>query len=1502
MSGTFNPSSDRFQRVVNALNVSYWEWTPGSDEIHASENVAEWMEFTPGNWSIDRLFDWVHPDDRAVYRAWLVAFLKSDQRRSEITFRYVRRDGRAGWAQVHAWVERDASGRATRLTGTVTDITEEKTREAEIRDNAARQAASVEVLKAIAASAGDVRPVFELITRRLAELCHSRAGLLEFDGETFHLRTLHGVPGELAEPFRRTFPLALDPGGSHSFDRAVLERRTIHIPDVSQDPQIANTVQTRTMRGRSIVCAPMLRDGKPIGAIALNDTLDGPGGFSDSQIAFLEMFAEQAVIAITSAETYRALQERNADLQESLEYQTATADVLKVISRSTFDLLPVLETLAAMAAKLCAADQGLIARLEDGRYNRIANYGFPAEVWSGWQAAGPLPIESVRGYVGVRTLIEGTIIHIDDAATDPNYPSYTAERARQHTTLGVPLKRDGETIGSFVLARQRVERFTDRQIELVTAFADQAVIAIENTRLLTEQREALEQQTATAEILAVINASPGDLAPVFETILAKAHVLCGAEIGSLGTFENGMFRKVARHGYRGEADAFLSQPYPAEPQHAPLLRGEVIHIADVMAHPWDDSERARAFFASSDLRAWLEVPLWKDGALLGTISGFRREPRAFSDKEIKLLQSFAAQAVIAMENARLLGALRDRTAELAERNDAFAERIDQQAATIDVLKAMSASPGDPQPVFDQIVRRAKELCNALEATLFQFDGALVHHSAVYGDVVDLASPESIAYQNSFPMIPDPGSLSCRAILDRQIIHVRDTFTDPGLSPVVRDLFIRHGLQSQLSIPLLRDGAALGAITINAVTPGGFSDSQVALLQTFAEQAVIAITSAETYRALQERTAALALRNTEFGERIEQQAATIDVLKAMSGSPDDLQTVFDLIARRAAELCESRCALWLYRDGLMRLVSGHGFPPELTEQRKRQPPSPPDHTLVAGQALRARSIVHLRDALDDPSLSPLVRELGGGAIVGVPLLLAGEPVGVIVLNGNHPGGFTDSQIALLQTFAEQAVIAITSAETYRALQTRTAELTRSVTELQALEEVTRAVNASLDLDTVLETIIRNAVALGGADEGMIYEFDEAEQVFVPRSSTGMTEQRVAGLRDRRIRIGETYLGRSAAEREVVYVDDVANDATLIDPDGVLRGVRAVLAVPLIKDDAVMGGLVIRSRGEGGFPSSIVPLMRTFALQCVLAIDNARLFRRLAERGEEARRARVAAEQALSDLRRTQDRLLQTEKLASLGQLTAGIAHEIKNPLNFVNNFSELSVDLLDELNDAVASAQATVGDDLRAEIDDITATLKLNLEKIAHHGKRADSIVKNMLLHSRTGTSEHRMIGVNSLVEEALNLAYHGERAKTPGFNITMETDLDAKAGEVDAYPQELTRVLLNMFSNGFYAAHKRAAEPGFEPTLKASTHDLGDQVEIRVRDNGTGIPDAEREKIFEPFFTTKPAGEGTGLGLSLSFDIVVKQHGGGLAVDSRVGEFTEFTITLPRRIAEGAAP
>jgi signal transduction histidine kinase len=364
-------------------------------------------------------------------------------------------------------------------------------------------------------------------------------------------------------------------------------------------------------------------------------------------------------------------------------------------------------------------------------------------------------------------------------------------------------------------------------------------------------------------------------------------------------------------------------------------------------------------------------------------------------------------------------------------------------------------------------------------------------------------------------------------------------------------------------------------------------------------------------------------------------------------------------------------------------------------------------------------------------------------------------------------------------------------------------------------------------------------------------------------------------------------RSARQKRTVHIPDIGADPEFGQgPMGVGQR-RALLSVPLMREGTAIGVITMRQSHLTPFTERQIEIVQTFADQAVIAISNVRLFEEVQERTKELL-------QSLDDLRTAQDRLVQTEKLASLGQLTAGIAHEIKNPLNFVNNFSALSAELTDELNEALKSA--TLGDKIQEEVDELTGMLKDNLEKIVQHGKRADSIVKNMLLHSREGSGDHRPADINALVDESLNLAYHGARAENPQFNVTLQRNFDPRAGTIEVFPQEITRVFLNLISNGFYAVTKYKVENGmgFEPVISATTKDRGDHVEIRIRDNGTGIPPEVKEKMFNPFFTTKPAGQGTGLGLSMSHDIIVKQHGGTIDVDTEPGSFTEFRIVLPR--------
>ena len=468
--------------------------------------------------------------------------------------------------------------------------------------------------------------------------------------------------------------------------------------------------------------------------------------------------------------------------------------------------------------------------------------------------------------------------------------------------------------------------------------------------------------------------------------------------------------------------------YPTAPARATvagraILEGRIVHVRDADAEP----ELAPAI--RDHVKSVLAVPLLRDGAAVGVITLASKQPGGLSDGQVALLQTFAEQAVIAIASAetvpRVTGAYRGTCPAQQSRTG---ERIEQQSATIDVLKIMSSSPGDAQPVFELIARRALEFCGATGARLIEFDGELQQLRAlVRADRMETEADATI--RALYPAPPDARSIAGRVILDGSIVHAREPSEVP---PTMRGRY--QG--SVVGVPLLREGRVAGAIMLSRAEPGGFSDTQVELLQTFAEQAVIAIRSAETFRALQERTDALARRNSEYGERIEHQAATIDVLKAMSASSGDTQPVFDLVVQHAAELCDAQMAsLALFGGGMMELAAHSGLDAEGAISYAAQFPRPARDRHALGRAIVDRAAVQIEDLAADPLYVMPRRRNASRSTMAQPLLRDGKPVGAILIGRQQPGRFSDSQIALLQTFAEQAVIAIISAETFRALQHR-----------------------------------------------------------------------------------------------------------------------------------------------------------------------------------------------------------------------------------------------------------------------------------------------------------------------------------------------------------------------------------------------------------------------------------------------------------------------------------
>ena len=872
-------------------------------------------------------------------------------------------------------------------------------------ESQARLEAVTDILRVISASPTDVQPVFDAITERAMALCGARfGGTTRFDGKALQFMSQRGLSSALVEATRAAFPIPVDRREINA--QAVRERQPVQIDfaaivaDPDYDPALRRVTHESWFNLGSGLAVPMLRGEDALGTIMVARAESGL--FPEPLVKLLQAFADLAVIAIENVRLFN-------ETREALEQQTATAEVLRVISSSVADAQPVFEKILDSCQALFGVDQMAITLVhDDGQVHAGAWRG---EVMQESVKLLPTPVEkSATG----QAILARRAVHIPDvagpAATINPVMRAVRERLGNFSALFAPLLLGGRGIGAIALFRMPRKPFSEKEIVLLTSFAEQAVIALENVRLFRETREALERQTATAEILQVISESPTDVQPVFDAIAERAMALCGAQIGTVQIFDGDEVRVGTVKGWLPQADlAAFQAVFPMRPSRATIggraiLNRAPVQVSDVLADP-DYFSVGKIFARADRARSGLAVPLLRERECIGAITVHRPVVGTFPDNIVTLLQTFAAQAVIAIENVRLFNETR--------------EALDQQTAISDILRVTTASPTDVQPVLDAIADHAVRLCDAASASLFLVMGDKLRHVSSRGPYA-----EQVASGDVLPI--DRSSISGRAILDRDVVHVTDMQSEAVEFPLGYEYACRMGHRSIVVAPLFREGEPFGTIMLRRMEVRGFSEREIALLRTFGDQAAIALENVRLFN--------------ETKDALEQQTATSEVLRVISGSIADTQPVFEKILDSCARLFDAEnMMILLARDEQFHLAAVRGrlyetfvsiFPTPITDS-------------VGAIALTERRVVHDPSAAriehPSPNSKKLYEMVGDYSRAMAPMLLAGRGIGTIAVLRHPPRPFTDKELALLSTFADQAVIAIENARLFREIEDKSRQL-------------------------------------------------------------------------------------------------------------------------------------------------------------------------------------------------------------------------------------------------------------------------------------------------------------------------------------------------------------------------------------------------------------------------------------------------------------------------------
>jgi len=1282
----------------------------------------------------------------------------------------------------------------------------------ETKESLSQQTALSDVLKTISRSAFDLDSVLQTIVERAAALGGAdTATITRRDGDEAVVLAQFGPA--LPASFGRGTRIPVNEGTM--IGRALLTGQRQYVVDAAEHPELPQD-GPRTRLG-----IPFLRDGKAIGVLGVSHLLPQP--FSDRELQMLETFADQAAIAIENVRLFN-------ETKESLERQTALAEILRVIASSPSDQQPVFDAIATNATRYCGAEDAVVLLVRGDKILRVAHHGPIPTV------SNPHPSFSRSSVVG-RAILDGETVHIADingpAGADFPEGRKRAAESGDRGVLATPLLRDGTAIGAILLRKMDPTGFTPSQIQLVQAFADKAVIAIENVRLFNETKEALDRQSATAEVLRVMSASPFELKPVLDSLVETATRLCDADNCVIFQREGDVMRMAASALDNPVADVFrerLLQLDRTTITGRAVLDARTVHVPDASADTQLVMLQERQEFLdrvggatqeSVRERSGLSVPLIRETQVIGAFTLWRHAIRPFSQRDIELIETFARQAVIAIENVRLFNETQ--------------EALKQLTATSEILRVISETLGDPQPVMQAIVDTVLGVCLADSAGFFRRSGDDVILRAVSGS---WRGPRPSDDGQGVPFHGD--SIVVQALEEGRYQHVPDTSADPRYDAAAR------WSRTRLAVPVLRGSETIGVIRVGRTEPGGFSQNDIRLVEGFAEQAAIAFENARLFN--------------ETKEALEQQTAVGDVLKTISRSAFDLQPVLDIVLNNAVRLAGADIG-WLSRvedEQWATVAYSSGFPQVVRDELARQRAQGHlggswiplgNRAGVMGLTLSERRTVHVSDVKEDDELkgSVVARLSESRTVVGVPMLREGRSIGAVVLARYEVRRFDEREIELVQTFADQAAIAIENVRLFN-------ETKEALGQQTAVGEVLKTISRSaFDLDPILDTVVENAARLADADLAWMIRRDGDDVVGAARYARDGDASVFANLdgADGLVRFPATGRGiamRAFDERRTIHLEDITLDKALSEsrlPKA--TGSRTVLAVPLLVEGSAIGVILVARRSVRRFSEREVKVVETFADQAAIAIQNVRLFNEIQDK---SRQLEIANRHK--------------------SEFLANMSHELRTPLNAIIGFSEVL---------------------LQGIFGDVNEKQREYLADVLGSGQHLLSLINDILDLSKIEAGRMDLELTTFAIREALEsgLTIVRERAARNGIKLSAVVASDV--GTIEADERKVKQILYNLLSN----AVKFTPDGG---RVDVSVRADNDDVRVEVRDTGIGVAAEDQERIFEEFRQVgrERSREGTGLGLTLTKRFI-ELHGGRIWLESSPGKGSTFAFTLPVRRA-----